>query len=649
MNRDNRAEKPLWANLRDTHGRDVPSANPFARLISAHPALRGKDAGELASALGIPQHEAEGAIMAYVHDALPPELVPHAPGRSVDARLMMAGRPAPAGWVSSSREGARVETHGPRGDAGALGGSGGVGSAPLPIGWAYRMAARVTRDPQGQMVSVDPPTAYDAQCATILRSNVPSDPNDPGMPAPEWVRAFCVAMGGDLKTTDGGAWSAPGFQWGGLDPQTLTPTARGVVEDVGSWPAPQAGEIFNGAAIRNAYAAFNWYGPLSGDVETADGNVTWSWDAGDKVTRERYVFFYLQASDASWNKCVQVQGFSQSKNQWILANAKGEDVRLWAWRPTDSQFVGEWKSFFDLRRWLDENANAITEATIWVGALAVTAVTLGAAGGTVAAAAAASAAFTAAANAVLALRGAYANGDWMAAFKAVVSLGAAANTAAGGDLVTTIGKENPGLAAMVESVAKPFQSVFDAAQKLEQSVAPSASAIWDAATALRKSLPQIGPATWAQAHAICGQPADTFESASTWLQMARLPSTADVANELLANAPPWAHDAIAFGLALSATEQAQSFTVAKTVMFAPQLVKGGQSMMFAPQAVKAGTGTRALWASTSSVPPPAANPAAPKLVPTAGGSGKAGGGSSAAAPLVLAGAAVALWFAFGRK
>jgi hypothetical protein len=624
MNRDNRAEKPLWANLRDTHGRDVPSTNPFARLISAHPALRGKDAGELASALGIAPHEAEAAIMAYVHGALPPALVPHAPGRSVDARLMMAGRPAPAGWVSSSREGARVETHGPRGESAGLNDT---FRGVLPLGFGYKMPDRSVRAQDGTLVSVPAPTAYDAQCATILRADVPSDPNDAGMPRSDVVRAFCVAMGGDLVAAapDG---LAP-FQFGNVAPENLTPSARGVVEEVGSWPAPQPGEVFNGAAIRNAFAAFKWYAPLSGDTET--DHPSWSWDDSDKVTRERYVFWYLQDDSAQWQKCVQVQGFSNAKNTWILPSKWGESIQCWAWRPTDSQYVGEWRTFFSWDRWNNENKSTIAGWAVWIAAAAVTLATLGAGAGVLAGAAA----FQAAMYALKKLYDAVGAGDPAVAVAAAVELGRNANAMADGDFLNAMAKGNPGLAEFTGKVAAPFAKIYDAAG----GAAATVESVWSQATALQSQVPKVNEGIWATALNTVGA-GDAARGAGAWLQMARLPSSAEVAGELWANAPSWAKDLVALGVGLSAAEQGQARKGGGVMqsLYSVNVSRGGGMMQLSPSIANV---VRSTW---SAVPPPASEASPPSLVPV-----QSSGGSSAAAPLLLAGAAAALWFVFGRK
>jgi len=637
MTHDKRPAKPLWAQLRDTHGRDLASSVPLSALLAAHPALRSKGAPELAEALGLSVAEAESAIVGYVRDAVPLELRAHAPGSSVDRLLTLAGRPAPPGWVRGAGLRSRVE----RSEAGSAIGDF-SGTRPLSLGFFYKLPFRgvMGSDAQGYPapVSVDPPTAYDALVATILRSEVPPDPNDPGLPHPDYLRAFCVAMGGSCMTgtNPGGGMLPLPFHPGAIDPSLLRESARGVVEDVGSWPRLQPGEAIYDAATRKAYEAFRWYGVLSGDTEGPPG--AWGWSDSDRVSRMRYVFWYQQdPGDYAWNKCVQVQGFSEAQQAWILPSKSGEAVWVWYWRPTDSQFVGEWRQFFNFDRWNVENKGEYMAVAVWVAAAALTVATLGAGAGALAAAGT----FQAAIYATERLYKAIGKGEPAAAVAAAVELGDALNKASDkGDFLGAMKAGNPGLAKFAEGVAAPFQKVWDAAG----GVAATVQSVWTKAEDLRKQIPKVDGSAWAAAASAFG----LNSGAATWLQLARLPSSAEVAGQLWENAPAWARDVVAMGVALSAAEQAQAADAfaRSSMVFGPQGGGGGGGGMMllqrpAPvvESVMLGPTKRA-W---TAVPSPAVEPGALTLAP-----GSSGSSAGAALPL-LAVAAAAAYFLIPRK
>ena len=624
MSRDKRPEKPLWVQLRDTHGRDLPSSVPFSTLLAAHPSLRSKSARELSDALGISLREADRAIHGYMVDAFPAELVPNAPGSSVDDRVALAGRPGPPGWVSGKGVASRVDVGhaGHRSCRDRFASASGINDefrGVLPLGWAYRMPLReVVRDGSGAIVSLGAPTAFDAQVATILRGEVPESPDVPGLPRADVVRAFAVAMGGSamIHTEPDGGF---GFQVGGLPPSELTAGARGVVEDVGTWPGPQPGEVFPWDAIRTAYAAFRWYGVLPGDSE---GPPVADWSSGDRVSRQRYVFWYLLADDGAWNKAVQVQGYSEEKKAWILPSKWGESIQVYVWRPTESQFVGEWTTFFSWDRWNNENKGQIMGVAVWVAALAVTVATLGAGAGALAAAAT----FQAAMFALQKLYGAIAAGDAAKAVAATAELGTSLNNASDkGDFLGAMKQNNPGLAKFTEAVAAPFAKVYQAAG----GAAATVQSVWDQAGALRRALPAVDGATWgAAANAVGG----AGPGALAWLQMARLPSSSEVASELWTNAPPWAKDLVAMGTALAATEQAQ-----EADRFARSSVLqlqggggggggGGMMMMMRqpvaqPAVIQVREKVRAIWSSVPPRPVPAGEVKLAEGQPPPGGGG----------------------------
>lgn len=641
MTRENTA---LWAQLRDTHGKDLASSVPRATLIAAHPNLRALDAPALAEHLGISEPDARDAIVAYVADAIPRELLSAEAARegaSVDVLLTMAGRSAEPGWMGASAR-ARREAAGWNDTD--------YGSSPLPIGYAYRMPNRVLYEAGAvaayqsgtgaapSPIGLDAPTGFDAQMATCLRGDVPSDPGDPSLPHPDWIRAFCFAMrpsGAGMVTNANGELTAHpgGVLLDGSEPAlVLAESARGVREYDAEWPRPIAGEVFNVDAIRKAYSAFQWYGPLPGDVETPDGVKYWG-DWPDGISRERYVFFYAIDGDGNWNRCLQVQGWDGTA--WTLPSHWGELSRVWQWRPTDGanpHNVGEWKTFFSFDNWLNENKTAIAVAAFWISSIVVTVSTLGAGAATLAAAATVSALLIAAQKLMAAL---VAN-DPAKTVAACLEIGKAMNNAAGGDLGAAIKRDHPELAAFTTNVCAPFQKIYEAAGGALSDV----RALWAKAQGLKSDLPIMGQVAWAAAVGAIGGVGGTNGPAA-WLQMSRLPTNGEIANELWENAPGWAKDVVALGLSLSALELAQasgrgSAYHSGSILSAPKLsgAGGGVLQISAPNA----QAIRTLW----QVPPPPVAPPIPVFVPTdANGAPQA---SSAAAPVIAAAGIGLAWF-----
>lgn len=643
MNDGNKREKPLWAQLRDTHGRDLPSSVPLSTLLAAHPILRSMSAPELAEAIQVPVAKAEAAIDGYVRDAIPRELVADMRGASVDERIAQAGRPRPPGWLV--REGGRLHVKdGAPAEAGAFNYAPN-GTDPLPLGFFYRMPNRmvyepsqwakyasVVNEPLPTPIRVDAPTDFDALVCTVLRGEIEADPQDPSLPHPMKLRAFCVAMGGPLLAPvgDGLPFHPGGVYQDGTAQKGVAAAAAGVSEFAPTWPAPQPGEVFPLDAARKAFAAFQWYGPLPGDLETPEGVQYFDGWAGG-VTRERYVYWYQIDDDGNWNRCMQVQGYVAADKKWVLPKKWGEALRAWEWRPSsdsDPHNVGEWKTFFSFDNFLRENQSTIVQAAFWVASIAVTVATLGAGAATLAAAATIGAILAAATKLYSAL---YAD-DPAKAVGAVLELGRAMNTATGGDFAAAVEKNNPGLATFAKTVAAPFQKIYEAAGGALGTI----GTLWQQAQAMKNGLPIMGQVAWSAAVSAFG---NGTSGPSAWLQMARLPTSSEIAQRLYDNAPPWVKDVVALGLAINATEQAQSSNLSGSYGFtlAPVVAKSKGVMKL----TKAGQeGMKALWQP----PPPPLVPPVPKFVPKQGSGPKAAAGGAAAVAVVGAGIAYLLFF-----
>jgi hypothetical protein len=261
---------------------------------------------------------------------------------------------------------------------------------------------------------------------------------------------------------------------------------------------------------------------------------------------------------------------------------------------------------------------------VWVAAALLTVATLGAGAGALAGAAA----FQAALVAMQRLCVALGNGDPSAAVAAAVDLGKALNNISdGGDFAGKLAKENPKLAAFAAQVAAPFAKVYEVAG----GAAASAEALWSRAQAMQSQLPKLDRGMWGQAFQAMGP---QMTGAAAWLQMARLPSSAEVAGQLWANAPDWAKNTVAMGVTLAAAEQAQAAHSGSSVQFSlvAAAPKGGGVMQLSKAAAAF---VKASW---SAVPPPPAPVSGLSFVPPPNP-----GGGGAALPVLAVGAAAAFF------
>lgn len=608
----------LWAQLRDRHGYDVDSTVPESTLLAAHPNLRGLSATELAERLGIDVVLAERAIAGYVADCVPPELLCDAPGASVDERLARAGRPGEAGWMPRARR--RDD------DAGAVVVPGGQAQI-LPLGYGDLLYLRGEHDSNNALLTIDPPTPLDLQTLTILRSAIPSDPNDPSLPAPDAIRAFAIAMGAYGDTGNGAFIKDTGYDLGPNAWWQGKYDLNMVVPGVGTWPAPQPGESFPIDAIRKAKSAVDWYGPLPADVETEPGKLYWSdWDSDDQITHERFVFWYAQDDDGNWNRCLQVQGWSEVKGTWVLPRKWSSSVRVWMWRPSNASNPhneGEWTTFFNFNNWLKDNQTTVFQVSVWVASIAATVLSLGTASP---AAISAAATFSAALAAASSLYSNLIKGDIRGAIQSTLKFGAAMNQAAGGDIAKAFAKENPELAKFATKIAAPFEGVYNAAGAALGNI----ESMWNQAQAQKSKFGAIGGGFWADTlSAFAGS------GAAKWMQVARLPTSGDVARELYEASPAWVKDAVALSMTLSAAEQAQASSqmgsLGSQIAIAPKVQMGGmiQISLANAQAI------RATWP----VPEKATDPPIPIFNATSAPPGS----SSSAAPVAIVAAAGVAW------
>lgn len=203
----------------------------------------------------------------------------------------------------------------------------------------------------------------------ILHQDIPADPSDPTLPAPEYLLAFGEAV-------DGGIYDREAMSQAQLD--------------------AKRSQLAQRQDVRDAYAAFKRNGPIPEDYEVAQADPNFA--AADRVSRSRYVFFYdrlknygnvgahgvaIGMGDDS-ALYVQIQGYSESAQAWALPTKWGTHVRGWR-QDFGTSGPGSWKAVFSAGDWTDEHADEIKIAFAVVGGLILTVVSGGAAGVVIAA------------------------------------------------------------------------------------------------------------------------------------------------------------------------------------------------------------------------------------------------------------------------
>lgn len=197
-----------------------------------------------------------------------------------------------------------------------------------------------------------------------LHYPIPSNPQDAGLPADDWLLEFASA------------WSGDPFH-------PLPSTSLDVLKRTQSF--------------RDAWAAFKRNGTLPTDSEviapTADESQGWT--SADNILRQRFVYFFdsqdnygrsaahgvATGLDSTSAMYVQIQGYSASTHTWVLPRVKGQQAMGWRYAGTSPLVHGgaaQWTYAYSFGQWGADNAVAIAQAVLAVAGAALAAFTAGA-------------------------------------------------------------------------------------------------------------------------------------------------------------------------------------------------------------------------------------------------------------------------------
>lgn len=328
-------------------------------------------------------------------------------------------------------------------------------------------------------------------------------------------------------------------------------------------------------------------GPLPADAELdavkGDALAWANWSPADRVTRERHVYFYEYRAapmigsitalavyfdrtladvwannqtiadsgswDASqWQIALNIYGWSETKQAWILPHAKGIDAA----RFFQTGRRGEWETDVSVNEWIGAKWTQVVAVVAVVLSIVATVLTFGGASAALVGAVAFTATvFAAAPKLVDAIQ----NGNAEELLSAVGEIGAGfaklqPNAAA------SFAKDNPRLANFFGSAGKLFARVKDAGVTLAADAVATARAI-------APTLPRLDADAIALARELLGGPAFRPDGKLTLPSVAQQffdagQAAAGGALDQLASTVPWyAHGAFAFGATIAAAQAAQ--------------------------------------------------------------------------------------------
>lgn len=437
----------------------------------------------------------------------------------------------------------------------------------------------------------------------ILHAPIPADPGYPSHPAPEFYDAFVIAMNiGHPMAMD-----ADGTNY---------LTAEDMMNGYGGPPAAdrerKADWFYNfpegtsiEALVNKAYAAFNWYGPLPVDQE--DETITWkNWAKDDNVQKERRIFYYSTSAwdrDADFDLTMVEYGFAtngDNAGNWIWPDANGTTVTYFF-----NRGGGQWKAFFDLNKWLDQNSDGIRYTFEALAIMLVSVVTLGT-GGVV------FGALVTAAEASRRLAKAIQSGDTSQMMNAAIELGKsfeAVYTTSGvapvvNDAMNDLAKKIPNGAAWITNVARPFAKLYQKASVyIDQGMATFDALAKTANENSHGIFPKIDPEYWKNAIA-----KEAFGVGQRWALKAQNLAK-DELSGMIASVPWYAQGAAAFGATIRSVEIAQGELPAGQQMhFGPVVAaydpRNPTMMQLKPELAAL---IRANWASQTATPDQLAN------------------------------------------
>ena len=387
----------------------------------------------------------------------------------------------------------------------------------------------------------------------ILHHDIPADPNDLTLPAPDFIDGVYEAAA--QQNLDKGAWLPADFA------------------------AHHAEAMANLDMVRGMFAAYQNNGPLPTDEEFPHPSGGDVWAVADNISRERHVFFYgVIPGTQSWAKFLQIQGFtlnipvvgvSDQPGMWVLPRLGGQQVFGWRYAadhagpPYDNT---QWKGTFSMAKWAYQNESAMATWFTIIYGTALTVATAGAASVAVPAIIGAAAAIgiglsTAEALAVLGIVDTLIIGVVKFALTGDSSgLMAGIADAAGlavkmsPQAIAALKAQCPDAVNFVQNVGNQIQSIETQAQGLISAGAGALGAYVTAAQAQVGKFPLIDGNYWNLAKTAIG---GEFAPGSYFFNLARmapdLPSLTALENEI----PDYAQGFLQFGATIRAAEMAQ--------------------------------------------------------------------------------------------
>jgi len=428
---------------------------------------------------------------------------------------------------------------------------------PLPLGYSY--LASVCGAPKIPPTFIATEAAYLCSQA-ILHDEIPSDPNDPSLPHPDYYDKFVMAVG----------LGNPNWQLNDDNqPDINLPLGPGAWNNTPdrkpNWTYIIPEDTSFTAVLRQAFAAYKNYGPLPTDEESDNVSFFNQWDSppefDESVTKQRVVYFYILSWEGpsggaasgiirgikSMDLVAQVQGYNGK--DWILPKKWGESIPY-----VYKRGPSEWKALFDFNRYTVENAQAIASVCIVVMSVIISAATLGSA---TPIAATFGAALIAGMTTVIK---AGLSGDTSQVIMGMIQMGSAALKAgsdsgafnkAVAELSKATGGSSDKVITWVNDVAKPFVKFYEEVQKLRAQLG-AAGAYLESAKKYGVNMPVVNDDYWKKA-----TDPSYLGPFAFWAKTARKYTSESTLKKYIEDLPWYAQDIAGFGATIKIVEMSQ--------------------------------------------------------------------------------------------